>query len=179
MRKFSIQVNKSSWKIINIWIILMILVKEMTLVFLTLSYTWFDAHQLHEKSMSIRIKNKMGDNRQKNLNVICKSTIIWKFNKITNNNNNNNVVWRWLTDHYHGVRRLRTAAINRPTAHPPMIHGHPWCKDIGKGNTWFVYQSSLAILPAETPRRQHEEWTKEREFCVLVSLIRQRIFNMP
>jgi hypothetical protein len=46
-------------------------------------------------------------------------------------------------------------------------------------NSCFVYQSSPAILPAETCVSKYEEWKKEWEFCVSASEMHQRIFNMP
>jgi hypothetical protein len=46
-------------------------------------------------------------------------------------------------------------------------------------NSWLVYQSSLAVLPAETSAASRRNGRRNENFAYSVSLIRQRIFYMP
>jgi hypothetical protein len=46
-------------------------------------------------------------------------------------------------------------------------------------NSWLVYQSSLAVLPAETSGANRRNWWRNENFVYSVPLLRQRIFNMP
>jgi hypothetical protein len=51
--------------------------------------------------------------------------------------------------------------------------------DAGWGNSWRVYQSSPVVLPAETSGASRRNGWRNENFAYSVSLIRQRIFNMP
>jgi hypothetical protein len=46
-------------------------------------------------------------------------------------------------------------------------------------NSCLVYQISLAVLPAETSGASRRNGRKNENFAYSVSLIRERIFNMP
>jgi hypothetical protein len=40
------------------------------------------------------------------------------------------------------------------------MHGELWWNDVNRGNSSFIHQSSLAILPAELSSRKQEEQVK-------------------
>jgi hypothetical protein len=68
-----------------------------------------------------------------------------------------------IDDHVNGVRLcLWTAAANRPNVHFP---GDIWAWWTGgmmltEENSWFIYQSSLATVPAESSGSKQEELVK-------------------
>jgi hypothetical protein len=53
-------------------------------------------------------------------------------------------------------------ATNEPTVHPQVQYGHvkPWWNDdVGRGKL-IIHQSSVVILPAESPGSKQEGWAK-------------------
>jgi hypothetical protein len=71
--------------------------------------------------------------------------------------------------------RLRTAKTNGPIFHPPR--DYEWNAVVmmmqAEDNFWLVYQSSLAVLPAETSGPSRRNGRRSENFAYSVSLIRQ------
>jgi hypothetical protein len=74
----------------------------------------------------------------------------------------------WWTD-YDGVRlRLRNAATNGPIVHPP---GDMWAWTtmvmimLAGDNSWLVHQSSMTVLPAETPGASRGNGRRSENFA--------------
>jgi hypothetical protein len=87
----------------------------------------------------------------------------------------------WLTWLMWWDWRLRTATISGLLFISQVnVSGEPWrwwwC---WRDNSWLVYQSSLAVLPAETSGASWRNGWMNENFAYSVSLIRQRIFYMP
>jgi hypothetical protein len=81
---------------------------------------------------------------------------------------------------------LRTAAINGPAVHPP---GDMW-KDmwtwramavmmLAGDNSWLIYQSSLAVLPAETSGASRRNGRRSENFAYQYLKYFKESFNMP
>jgi hypothetical protein len=77
----------------------------------------------------------------------------------------------WTWHDYDGARLyLRTAAINRPTVHPPGdIRVSTWRAMVvmmpAGCNSWLVHLSSLAVLPAETSGANRRNGRRSENFA--------------
>jgi hypothetical protein len=92
----------------------------------------------------------------------------------------------WLIDY----GRVRLTSQNRghhwPIVHPPgecewtaVVMIMMMMMMTAGDNSWLVYHSSLAVLPAETSGASRRNGRRNENFAYSVSLIRQRIFYFP
>jgi hypothetical protein len=87
----------------------------------------------------------------------------------------------WLID----CDGLRLTSQNR-CHHWPVVHPPGECEwravvamMPAGDNSWLVYQSSLAVLPAETSRASRRNGRRNENFAYSVSSIHQQIFYVP
>jgi hypothetical protein len=86
----------------------------------------------------------------------------------------------WLID-YDGVRLTsQNGGHHWPIVRPPRVcEWRAVVMMLAGENSRLVYQSSLAVLPAETSGASRRNGRRNENFAYSVSLIRQRIFYMP